>query len=288
MRAAFNNVQKISPVLSVKLLYWKITKKRLNLVKPKTFDEKIQWLKFYWQDPLVVKCGDKYTVRDYVREKGLDNILTKLYGSYDMPNELEYEKYPQKYVIKTSNSCKTIIIVDEKNGIDKKEIEKKLRTWQKLDYSKMSIEPHYAKMYPKIIVEEFLDDGTGIFPIDYKIFCFNGEPKFIEVMTDRTENHKIKRHFYDLNWVPLDYEKVKKNKVLEKPARLSEFINISKKLSEDFPFVRVDLYNLKDRIILGELTFTPSSGIATYYNEETQKELGSMIDLPKEKKIGFK
>lgn len=143
-------------------------------------------------------------------------------------------------------------------------------------------------MFPKIIVEEFLEDGVGLFPTDYKFFCFNGKPKFVEVMTNRDENHNIERHFYDLNWQPLNYTGTEQNLVLKKPKLFDEMIRISEILSEDFPFVRVDLYEIKDQIIFGELTFTPTSGMATYFTKDAQQEVGNMLELPRHKKVGFK
>lgn len=288
LRKIFNYMQEISPLVSLRILYFMVTKKFLNLSNPKTFDEKIQWLKFYWQDPLIVKCGDKYTVREYIYSKGLKEILPQIYGSYDRPNEIEYDKYPAKYVIKTSNACKTIITVNNVKSIEKKQIETQLRNWQKLDYSKDSVEPHYKYMFPKIIVEEFLEDGTGIFPTDYKFFCFNGEPKFVEVMTDRDENYKIKRHFYDLTWKPLNFTKESSYQKVERPKLFDDMVRISQILSKDFPFVRVDLYEIKDKVVFGELTFTPTSGMATYLTENAQREIGNMLELPKRKKVGFK
>lgn len=289
LRKIFNYMQEISPIFSLRVLYFMTTKKvKLNLSDPETFDEKIQWLKFYWQDPLIVKCGDKYTVRKYIKDKGLKEILPRIYGSYDSPDEMDYNEYPSKYVIKTSNACKTVIIVNDANYINKKKIKTQLETWQNLDYSKTSIEPHYKYMFPKIIVEEFLEDGVGLFPTDYKFFCFNGKPKFVEVMTNRDENHNIERHFYDLNWQPLNYTGTEQNLVLKKPKLFDEMIRISEILSEDFPFVRVDLYEIKDQIIFGELTFTPSSGMATYFTKDAQQEVGNMLELPRHKKVGFK
>lgn len=289
LRKAFNELEEISPIFALRILYFYNTKEvRLNLSNPQTFDEKIQWLKFYWQDSLIVECGDKYTVRNYIEAKGLKHILTKTYGFYNSPDELEYDKYPSKYVIKTSNACKTIIIVNDKKSIKKEEIEAQLTTWQQMNFSKNSIEPHYAHMFPKIIVEEFLEDGTGIFPLDYKFFCFNGTPKFVEVMTNRDEEHNIERHFYDLNWQSLYYTNTEQGKIVEKPDLLDEMIEVSKTLSQDFPFVRVDLYNIKGKIVFGELTFTPTSGMATYLTKDAQKEIGDMLELPTNKKIGFK
>lgn len=287
-RKLFNYMQFFSKKYSAQIYYKLLGKKKLNLSNPVTFDDKIQWLKLYHQIPIIVQCADKYSVRKYVSDKDLSENLTKIYGVYKKVSEIDIDSLPSQFAMKVTSGCKMNIIVKEKNEFDWDTSKKQLTKWLKEDFGKESIEPHYSQIEPKIIVEEYLSNKQGRFPDDYKFFCFNGKPKFVEVMTDRTEDNQITRHFYDLNWNRKDWTKERISRQLECPATFTKMIEIAKVLCKDFTFVRVDLYDVDGRIVFGELTFTPSSGIATYLTEKAQREIGDMLELPKEKKIGFK
>lgn len=276
------------PKTSVKILYKKRTKKTLNLEKPITFDDKIQWLKLYYQDPLIVQCADKYNVRSYVTEKNLSSILTDLYGVYENPDEIDFDRLPDKFAVKVTSGCRMNIIVKEKTEFNWNRSKKQLTKWLKEDFGKVSVEPHYSYIKGKLIVEEYLSDKNGIFPTDYKFFCFNGVPRFVELITERTDDNQYNRHFYDLDWNKMSVTKEENDSELNPPENLQEMIRIAKILSEDFPFVRVDLYDIDGKVVFGELTFTPNAGMATYLTDEAQREFGDMLELPKEKKIGFK
>ncbi len=274
---------KLSPVLATKYIYKRATGKSIDLNNPKSFNEKVQWLKLYWQHPLVVQCADKYEVRAFIKERHCEENLNPLYGVYNDTSEIDWDKLPEKFVLKTTNGCGTNIICKDKDELDKEEVFTKLNKWLKTDYSLQFAEIHYSKMTPRIICEKYIETEDGLLPNDYKVFCFNGEPKFILAINER-ETGTHQRYFFDLNWNLLEYEK-KKNisksyNTPRKPKSLSQMIDSSLRLSEGFPFVRVDFYDGKNKPIFGEMTFTPVGGLATYYKDDIATMLGEWIELP--------
>lgn len=277
--------------LTTQLIFKIRTGKTLHLNTPTTFNEKIQWLKLYWQKEKIVECADKYAVRKYVSDKELDYILNELYFVCERPEEIVWDNLPSSYVIKTTNACATNIIVRDAKSVNKKEIIKTLNHWLKVDYGKEHLEPHYSQIKPKIIIEKYIESKTGILQ-DYKFFCFNGIPQFILVIDERNvETGYKKRGYYSLNWEYMDITKLKKEHQLtnaKQPEKLDEMIDVARELSKDFPFVRVDLYEEEGKIIFGELTFTPHGGMAKYYIRNYEVELGNLIKLPSSKYVGYK
>lgn len=273
---------KVTPLLASKYLYRKTTGKKLDIKNPKDFNEKLQWLKLYWQHPLVRKCADKYEVREYVKNCGCEEILNELYGVYDDVRQIEWDLLPDKFVLKTTNSCGTNIICTDKSKLNRNESFGKLRKWLKTDYGLCYAEIHYSKIKPRIICEKYIESDGGALPKDYKIFCFNGTPRIIQVITDRGVGQP-KRYFYDLEWNVMDLTKeyLTEMKELCRPKNLDQMIAYSRRLAKGFPFVRVDFYDTEERAILGEMTFTPVGGLATYYREEALKKFGDWISLPK-------
>lgn len=285
-RIRIGYLSKLSPTIATKILYKKKFGKRLNLENPVDFNEKVLWLKLYWQNPMIVQCADKYLVREYVKSKGAKELLNDLYGIYKKPKDIPWETLPEKFVIKTTNGAGTNLIIHDKTKVNRIEANRLLAKWLKRDYSLMYAEPHYSKMQPHINCEKLIETKNGELPIDYKIFCFNGVPKFVMVVTDRILSKGVNvynRHFFDLNWNKLQYEKNADGKVVkepEPPKHLNDMIYYAKKLSKDFPFVRIDFYDSEERPILGEFTFTPAAGMAEYFKKEVLIQLGSWIQLP--------
>lgn len=285
-----NFIQIFSEQLATKIIYKKATGKKLNLKEPKNFNEKIQWLKFNWQHPLLVKCADKYEVRSYVKEKGLENLLNELFGVYNTTRDIDWDILPQKFVLKTTNGSHTNIIVKDKNQIDKVEVVRQLDKWLKKDFGKSNIEPHYSQIKPKIICEKFIETTDSHFPDDYKFYCFNGEPLYCQFMTNRhTDLSKGMMAIYDMQWNKIDVIKDKAIDInVAKPNKFEDMINYARHLSKDFPFVRVDLYNEGETIIFGELTFTPAAGRWLSVTDSMLDEMGDKLKLPKEKFINYK
>lgn len=260
------------------------TGEKLDLKDPKSFNQKLQWYKLYYRDPLMTKCADKYSVREFIESKGYGHLLTKLYGVYNNASEINFDELPNSFVLKTTNAMGTNIIVKDKSTINKDEIKDELDQW--LNRKPLQLwfgrEWAYQNIDPVIICEEFIDsNGQGL--VDYKFHCFNSEPKVIQVSSDRETDLKV--DYFDLDWQPLEVKQKYPNKgdALPEPPKLQEMKEIAKELSSEFPYVRVDLYNINEKIIFGELTFYSSAGFTKYKPKEFNYYLGSLFELPNKK-----
>lgn len=261
-----------------------------NLKVPLTFNEKIQWLKLNEYSKNIYKiCADKYLVRDFIKQNGCEGILNELIGVYESPLEINFKKLPNQFVLKLSCGSGYNIICRNKKELNEKEIINKIIKWLKMDLEKVSGEPQTKVEKKYIVVEKYLGNAKKKLPSDYKFFCFNGKVKYI-MFCDERETGKPNFYFFDLKWKLLDFsleaEKILENKI-EKPKNLSTMIKYAEKLSQKFYFVRVDLYNIDENIIFGELTFTPSGGLdkdLKYYSKSKQETvdeiLGKELNLP--------
>ena len=280
-KGILSTIGKAAPVFGAKLLYFVRLHRLPNLKNPQTFNEKTTWLKLcdYNDNDLVSKCADKYAVREYVESKGCGEILNELYGVYDDFDEIDFDKLPSKFALKCVHGCAYNMIVDDKAKLDLDEARKRVAKWQKEKYGYATTELHYTKIKPRIIVEKYLRGENGKMPLDYKFYCMNGEVKCVLVCSERSD--KLKLSYYDLDWNRLHYEKPSwsPKSDIKKPKNLKKMIEYAKKLSGDFPYVRVDLYNDDGKIIFGELTFTPACSCAPYYSEEGDRVLGEMLEM---------
>jgi hypothetical protein len=284
-RLYFSILYATSPILACKYIYRHNMGKFLNLKNPKDFNEKLQWLNLYWQNPLVVKCTDKYEVREYAAKSGCEKILNKIYGVYDKTSEINWEKLPKKFALKCTHGCGFNIICDDKDKLDKDQTLEQLDKWLKIRIDKYLGEIHYSKIKPRIICEQYLETEAGLVPIDYKVYCFNGKPELVMVCTERITN--LKFHFVDLNWEKMNIgsETFNNDNIPIKPECFDEMIKYAEILSKPFPFVRIDFYNYNRKPILGEMTFTPGACMSDYYNETGLQLLGEMLKLPAKYKV---
>lgn len=270
-------IHSITPLLYAD--YFRSYKRILNLSNPDTFGAKIQWIKKYGQLERYKDLVDKYKVRKYVEKKIGKNYLINLYGVYNKPEEIDFDKLPNKFVLKCNHGSGEVIICTDKSRIDKELIKKKMNSWLEVDFYDITKEIQYKGIEKKIVCEEYLQDDSGSLR-DYKIFCFNGEPKFIEIDSDRYTNHRM--DFYDLNWNKMELRKRKyKNSVnsIKEPNKLDEMLKVARILSEEFSFIRVDLYIVEENIYFGELTFTPANGTSQFYPIEKDLEISKFINL---------
>lgn len=280
MRKIFYRVSSIVPDNIYLKLYFKIrTGKTLNLREPKTFSEKIQWLKLYWRNEICTICADKYKVREYVSDKIGDEILTRLYGVYDSVEEIDISSLPDQFVLKVNHGSGQNLICENKNNVYWGRELKKLSTYLETNHYYPGREWAYKNIEPKIICEEYLSEN-GHLPKDYKFYCFKGTPRFIHVDFDRFGDHT--RNFYDTSWNQLDFElwKKKSNQKLKAPKNLDLMLKYASVLSKDIPFVRVDLYEVKNKVYFGEMTFYPGSGISRFNPEKYDLIFGEYIELP--------
>ena len=266
----------------IKLQYRIKLKRKPNLKEPKRYTEKLQWYKLYYRNEKMPICVDKYMVRQYLEEKGLSNILVKLYAVYENPEELDFSALPDKFVLKTTNGSGTNIICHDKSELNEDELKKKIKGFFRQSSASAGREWAYAKGKPRVIVEELLEDSsTSDGSIcDYKFLCFGGKPEYVVYDVDRFTNHK--RNIYDTEWNDLHVASDCPCADIEypKPENLDKMLEIAEILSKDFPAVRVDLYNIGGKIYFGELTFFPWSGYVKYTPDEFDFEMGEKFILP--------
>jgi hypothetical protein len=224
-------------------------------------------------------------MRSYVQQLGLGHVLPELIGVYNNSSEIDFDSLPSKFVLKCTHGCGFNIICFDKAAIDRDEVRQKLDKWMKTDYSKSAGELHYAAMKPRIICEQFQNDLVSDLPIDYKVYCFNGEVHCIMVALGRDfEGHTDMFDIYSLGWetkLPYYKSSIESERQTPKPESYNEMVTVAEALSKPFPFVRIDFYNIHQKAVLGEMTFTPAGCIQSGYTELGQSKLGSLIELPK-------
>lgn len=265
----------------LRIQYLLLKKKFLDLKNPRTLDEKIQWLKLYNDSPLRTLLTDKYAVRDWIKERIGEKYLIPLLGKWDKPEEIEYSKLPEQFVLKANHGCGCNIIVKDKKSLEVDEVCRKMHKWLRTNYAYLCGELQYEKIKPCIIAEEFISDLDGDIP-DYKVWCFNGKAHYIMYLSGRSKG--LKMAFFDRNWVKQDfvYSYPRIMEQVPKPICLQEMLDIAEKLSLGFPLVRVDLYILNDGSIkFGELTFTSAGGKSVWSPSNADLELGNLLKLPK-------
>lgn len=257
---------------------------KLNLKNPKSFSEKLQWLKLYNRNPLYTTLVDKYAVKEYVAKIIGEEYIIPTLGVWDDANEIDFDSLPNQFVLKTTNGGGGDVVIcknKEEFGKDfaikhlnkglKKSIYKKLREWP------------YKNVKPRIIAEKYMEDESGELK-DYKFFCFDGCVRCLQVDYDRFIEHH--RNIYDLNWekMPFSIEYPSKDGVvIDKPDNFDEMNRIAQMLSKNNPHVRVDLYDVGGKIYFGELTFFHGSGYEKFTPKEWDYKFGEWLQLPKDK-----
>ena len=265
---------------------------KLNLDDPKTFDEKIWYLMLYNRDPLLTKCSDKYEVREYVRECGLEYILNELYGVYDRAEDIDFDTIPSPCFIKCNHTSGGNMIFDRSKPFDREESVRWLNFMLRQNLYCRSREWNYKNIRPRIIVEKLLKDKEGKLPIDYRFMCFNGVPKLIFLdlhACDEEGNHAEDdyRNIYDMDFKPIDMRVTMTPRNPEnygKPENYDEMVRCAEILSKPFPHCRVDLYNIDGTIVFGEMTFYHGAGFNKITPPEWDRKMGDWIDISNIKK----
>lgn len=264
--------------------YNKCCNKYLNLYRPVTFNEKIQWLKLYDSTPIKTRLADKLLVRDWVREKIGDKYLIPLLGVYDRFEDIDFSKLPKRFVIKCNHGSGWNIIVRDKTKLDLADVKKKLDYWMNLNFAfKYGYELHYREIQPKIMIEKFMENKTIDDLYDYKFWCFNGKVEYIQLLSGRNSTG-LKTAFYSPDWKKQRFydNNMFDSSVAPRPKSLAQMKKLAEKLSAGFNYVRVDFYQLDDgTIYFGEMTFTPASGAMVWDTDATNLMLGKMLKLPK-------
>lgn len=258
--------------MMLKLQYRIKMGRKLNLKNPQRFTEKIQWYKLYYKNPKMIQCVDKYDVREYVKSKGLEDILIPCYGVYESVNQIDWESLPNQFVMKDTlgGGGNSVIIVKDKNSTDIEELKRRGAEWTSIKAHVRDAGrewPYYNGKNHRIIIEKYIEsDANKGGLIDYKYFCFDGKPEFLYVMGERVVGKEVKVAILNSDYSETEVQRVgdTQYKDYTKPYNYDKMKSIVEILSEEFPHVRVDMYNIEGRIYFGELTFFNASGYMKY------------------------
>lgn len=274
--------------LYLKIRFWLEMGFTLNLDNPKTFQEKIQWLKLYNRKPFYTKMVDKNAAKDYVASIIGQKYIIPTIGIWESPQDIDFKTLPTKFVLKTTHGGGggDVIICRDKDQFNKEQAIEKLKRCMKGDIYRTYREWPYKNVPRRIIAEKYIETTNGEDLSDYKFFCFNGIPKFLKVDTDRYSSHHA--NYYDLDWNLLPFDEMPyphTDKQIVPPQNLDEMIAIASQLSKGIPFLRVDLYNISGQILFGELTFYPASGMGSFSPKEWNITIGGMLQIADNKDI---
>lgn len=264
----------------LKIRYRAIFGKKLNLNDPKTFNEKLQWLKLNDRNPEYTKMVDKYTAKGYVAGIIGDEYIIPTLGIWDNVEDIDFDKLPEQFVLKCTHDSGGVVICKDKTKLDIEAAKKKLQKSLNNNYYYVGREWPYKNIKPRVIAEQYMEDGDRNELADYKFFCFDGEPKALFVATDRSTD--VKFDFYDLefNHLPFVAGHEHADKAITKPEGFDQMLELSKKISKGIPHVRVDFYDIGGKVYFGEMTFFHWSGMCPFEPEEWDYKFGEWINLP--------
>ena len=261
--------------------YYLAMGKTLNLNTPKTFNEKLQWLKLYNREPQYTMMVDKYAVKQYVANKIGSQYIIPTLGVWNHFDEIDFDELPNQFVLKCTHDSGGIVICKDKLKLDKRAAKQKLEYYLKRKYYYVHREWPYKNVKPRIIAEKYMSNDNGEDLNDYKLMCFNGQVKATFVCSDRFSEDGLKVTFYDTNWKRMPFERhyPASKTDIARPKTYDEMLILAEKLAFQIPFVRVDFYEVQGRVYFGELTFFPGSGYEEFTPEEWDKKLGDWINL---------
>lgn len=270
----------------IKVLWKQSIGTKLNLDNPTTFNEKLQWLKLNNRDALLINLVDKNTAKRWVADRiGNEHVIPTL-GVYDSVDEINLDALPEQFVLKCNHDCGSVLVCRNKSDFDIESAKKKLNDSLRKNYYWDSREWPYKKIKRCVIAEEFLADANASELCDYKVHCFNGVPKLVLVCKDRHSETGLTEDFFTEEWEHLALRRPahpNSKETIQRPEQLEEMMSLSRELSKDFPFVRVDWYISNDRLYFGELTFFPASGMSPFVPDSYDNLFGSWLELPERK-----
>lgn len=266
----------------ISLQYRYITHHKLNWQTPTRYSEKLQYLRLYVYPhlDLVVNYADRVKARELLYEQGLSEYLIPLIGIYDHVEDFDFDALPNQFVLKCAHASGFNLIVKDKSLINYEEVKKQIKKWQKTNYGRKTVEPHYSSIKPKLVIEELLREDNEL-PIEYKIHVFNGKAKYLYVVTGREKEIRYSNFYID--WTPFpgaqfNYWKTK-DPLPNKPVNYLEMIALAETLGKDVPFVRVDLFSINNKIYFNEMTFTPAKGTLIFADDKADYEIGEWLDI---------
>lgn len=257
-----------------------------DLKNPKTFNEKLQWLKLYDRQPRYTQMVDKYAVRQFISEKLGEEYLIPLLGVWDCFEDIDFNALPNQFVLKPTHTSGNIFICRDKRAIDYSRLRHEVNRWLKRRYYWVHREWPYKNIKPRIIAEEYIEDSKHKELRDYKFFCFNGVVKAMFIASDRQkEGEETKFDFFDANFNHLNIKQGHPNSTVlpDKPEKLDEMKRMAETLSKNMPHVRVDFYEVNGKVYFGEYTFYHFSGMVPFEPEEWDYTFGSWLTLPDKK-----
>lgn len=287
----YSKLSKAEIEQELNLLYFRNMQRYVNFDDPVSFTEKIQWLKLYDASEQKTRLADKYQVRNWICEQIGEKYLVPLLGVWENFDDIDFSKLPDRFVLKMNHGSGMNIVVKDKSQFDIKSAKKKFDAWIVRPFEAQGFEIHYRDIPKRIIAEAYIEELDGEL-YDYKFHCFNGKPLFIQCIGNRNlKLHTGNQNNYDLHWNKQDWifeDYPEFGYDLPCPKRLSEMVEIASKLSEGFPYVRVDLYDLDQSVLFGEMTFTPGNGMYPYkgtWTREKDEYLGRMIPIDNSKRV---
>lgn len=280
--------KRLSDVTYLKWVYYLRTGKYLDLEHPKTFNEKIQWLKLHNTSDECTRSVDKYEVRQLIAEKIGEEYLIPMVGCWESFDEIHFDTLPDQFVLKCTHDSGSVVICRDKCTFNKEAAKAKLEAAMKHNFFWTGREYPYKNVKPRIICEQLMKDSKSDDLVDYKFFCFGGQPKILFYASDRFNKKKepTKFDFYDMNLERLDISRPGHGHAdtpLNEIPKFSEMKDIATKLSSGYPFVRIDLYLINDKIFFGEYTFHPSGGYVKFAPDVWDTTFGEWIKLPTDK-----
>lgn len=270
--------------LFLQLKFWLIMRRKLDLKNPKTFNEKLQWLKLYNRKPIYTQMVDKVEAKRYVSNIIGEEYIIPTLGVYDSVDEIDFNALPNQFVLKCTHDSGGIVVCKDKSKLDVEAAKNKLRKGLKINYYYQNREWPYKQVKPRIIAEQYMVDESGYELKDYKFFCFDGKVGLLFVATDRgSKNEETKFDFFDAEFKHLPFTNGHPNtiKPIIVPEGFEKMKEIAARLSKGHPHLRVDLYNVNGKIYFGELTFYHWSGMIPFVPEEWDYKLGEMIFFSK-------
>ena len=276
-----------SDKLYLKIMFWTYMGKRLNLKDPKTFNEKLQWLKLHDRKPEYTRMVDKYEVKKYVAERIGEEYIIPTWGVWDRFEDVDLDSLPDQFVLKCTHDSGGLVICRDKAKQNWDTAKGMIERSLKRNYYLHGREWPYKDVKPRIIAEQFMQDETqpnGL--LDYKFYCFNGEPKLLYISEGLEDHSTAKISFLDLDWTFADFYRSDFrpfDHLPPKPNNYDQMLILAKELSAGIPFLRVDLYEINGKIYFSELTFSPCGGMMPFEPEQWNEKLGSWITLPSQK-----
>ena len=268
----------------LKLIFFYYHKRILDLKEPKSFNEKLQWLKLNYRPKTLTILVDKYRVRDYISKTIGREYLIPLLGVWERPEDINFEELPNKFVLKCNHDSGSVFICLDKSNIDKEKIKDTISKQLKTSLFPYGREWAYKNVIPCIIAEKYMVDESGFELKDYKFFCFNGKAEYLLVASDRqTAGEEVKFDFFDMNYNRLPFKNMHpiSKSAPSLPSNIDEMRRLAEKLSKGFPHVRIDLYNINKKIYFGEFTFYHGSGFMPISPYQWDEKIGRHIDISK-------